>query len=495
MLIKLFKFIAIAVLMLVLILGINTWRNSSKQLVVQPLPELKVDANLVSEHLAGAVRPRTIFSFVNEDQGAAEFQKLHRHMEASFPNLHRVLKREVVNGQGLLYTWVGKDAKAKPILLLAHQDVVPIAPGTETLWQQPPFDGVRKDGFVWGRGAWDNKSNLVSQMEAVEMLIVSGFQPERTVYLALTHDEEVARRDAEAIAKLLNSRGIKLDLVLDEGLMVLQGVLSGIEKPVAMIGIAEKGYRSVHFKTTTAPGHSSMPPPMGTSAIARMSEAMDRLEHHPFPAKIGGVAREMLETVAPEMEGLNRIALSNLWLFEPLVKRQLEQTGGSGNAMLRTTTALTIFHAGNKENVLPAFAEATINFRLLPGDTEASVMAHINEVIEQDKIEVKMSSIESSDATPVMATDTPNYRLLNRTVREIFPDAIVAPGLMVAATDSAMFTSICENIYKFSPIRAKKEELSRFHGTNERISESNLAEMVRFYHRFLSVTAGPSAAK
>jgi len=493
-LIKLFKFIAIAVLVLVLILGINTWRNSSKQLVITALPELKVDTNLVSEHLAGAVRPRTVFSFLSEDQGAAEFQKLHRHLEASFPNLHRVLKREVVNGQGLLYTWVGKDAKAKPILLLAHQDVVPIAPGTETLWQQPPFDGVRKDGFVWGRGAWDNKSNLISQMEAVEMLIASGFEPERTVYLALTHDEEVTRHDAQSMSELLAARGIKLDLVLDEGLMVTQGVVPGVEQSVAMIGVAEKGYLTLEFKAVALPGHSSMPPATGTSAIGQLTRAMDRLEHQPFPASVSGVGRQMLETLAPEMSGFGRVALSNLWLFEPLVRRQLEASGGSSNAMLRTTTALTIIHAGNKENVLPGVAEATVNFRLMPGDTSESVIARVKQIIANEAIEVKMVP-NNSDPSPVMSADSPAFMTLNRTVREIFPETLVAPGLMVAATDSRRFVDVSEHIFKFSPVRAAKEDLPRFHGTNERISEANLAEMVRFYHRFLSVTVGPVAGK
>ena len=492
--IKLFKMAAIAVLLLVLILGVNTWRNSSKQLDVQAIAELKVDSNAVAEHLAGAVRPRTIFSFLTEDQGAAEFQKLHRHLEASYPNVHRVLKRELVNGQGLLYTWTGKDPKAKPILLLAHQDVVPIAPGTVTLWQQPPFDGVRKDGFVWGRGAWDNKSNLLSQLEAVEMLIASGFQPERTVYLAMTHDEEVSRNDAKTMTELLAARGVKLDMVLDEGLMVTEGVIPGVEQPAALIGVAEKGYLTLEFKAIATPGHSSMPPASGSSAIAQITRALDRLEHQPFPASVSGVGKQMLETLAPEMKGFGRVALSNLWLFEPIVRRQLEAAGGSSAAMLRTTTALTIIHAGNKENVLPGVAEATVNFRLMPGDTADTVMARVKQVIANDAIEIKAVP-NNSDPSPVMSADSPAFQMLNRTVREIFPGTLVAPGLMVAATDSRRFVSISDHIFKFSPVRAKKEDLPRFHGTNERISETNLAEMVRFYHRLLSVTAGPAAAK
>ena len=488
MLIKFLKITCVALLVLAMILGINVVRKSSRQLDVPKLSELAIDANVVAEHLAGAVRPWTIYGFQSADLGAAEFEKLHRHLESSFPHVHRVLKREKINGHGLLYTWEGKDAKAKPILLLAHQDVVPIAPGTEGLWQEAPFAGIRKDGFVWGRGAWDNKSNLVTQLHAAEMLLASGFQPTRTVYFALTQDEEVSRKDAQTITELLMARGVRLDFVLDEGLMVSEGLIPGVAKPVAMIGVAEKGYLTVELTAAAIPGHSSMPPATGTSAIAQISTALNRLETQQFPAALSGVGLQLLDTLAPEMQGMARLAMSNLWLFEPLVRSQLERAGGSSAAMLRTTTALTIVRAGNKENVLPGVAEATVNFRLMPGDTEASVLTHVKRVIANDAIEVKVLP-NGSDPSPVLSTDTPAYQLVNRTIREIFPETLVAPGLMIAATDSRRFVPVSDQILKFSPVRAKKEDMTRFHGTNERISEANLVEMVRFYHRFLSQAA------
>jgi carboxypeptidase PM20D1 len=210
------------------------------------------------------------------------------------------------------------------------------------------------------------------------------------------------------------------------------------------------------------------------------------LETHQCPSYLGGVAREMLETVAPEMHGFGRVALSNLWLFGPVVRRQLEATGGSTGAMLHTTTALTIVHAGNKENVLPGIAEATVNFRLLPGDTTESVIQHVTRTIANDKIDIKPLLVEASDPSPVAPTNSASYQLLNRTIREVFPGVLVAPGLMVAATDSRRFVELSDHIYKFSPVRATKGDLSRFHGTDERISERNLVEMVRFYHRLLS---------
>jgi carboxypeptidase PM20D1 len=473
---------------LVLAVAANTWRQGSRQIDVPALAPIAVDEKAAGESLAVAVRAKTISSSTDATLSADQFAALHAHLQARYPKLHAALKRDVVAGLSLLYTWPGSDPAAKPILLLAHQDVVPIAPGTEADWQAEPFAGTIRDGFVWGRGAWDNKANLVAQMEAIEMLVASGFKPKRTVYLAFGADEEVGGlRGAKAIAKLLADAQVKLDFVIDEGLLITEGVLPGLKAPAAIVGIAEKGYMSVAIGVPAKPGHSSMPPPPGTSAIAVMSAALSRLEDKQFPARIQGVAREMFETVAPEMSGFGRVALSNLWLFGPVVRKQLE-AGASTNAMLHTTTALTIVNAGNKENVLPGRAEATVNFRLLPGDTRDSVMAHVKQTVANERVELKMLP-GATEPSKVAPTDSVSYRLIERTVRELFPGTIVAPGLMIGGTDSQHFEIVADHIYKFSPVRAKAEDLPRFHGTNERITTANLTDLIRFYHRLVSQAA------
>lgn len=470
--------------LLVLAVAINTWRQGSRQIDVPPLAPIAVDEKAAAESLATAVRAKTVSSREDAALNADQFEALHAHLQARYPKLHATLKREVVAGLSLLYTWPGSDPAAKPILLMAHQDVVPIAPGTEKDWQAEPFAGTIKDGFIWGRGAWDDKANLISQMEAIEMLVASGFKPRRTVYLAFGADEEVGGlRGAKAIAALLAERKVSLDFVIDEGLLITEGVLPGLKPPAAIVGIAEKGYLSVGLRVAAPPGHSSIPPPEGTSTIAMMSAALTRLEGNQFPAAMSGVAREMFETVAPEMSGFSRVALSNLWLFGPIVKKQLE-AGASTNAMLRTTTALTIVNAGNKENVLPGVADATVNFRLLPGDTRDGVMAHVKQTVGNERFELKMLP-GATEPSKVAPTDSASYRLIERTVRELFPGTIVAPGLMVGGTDSQHFENVSDHIYKFSPVRAKPEDLPRFHGTNERITAANLAELIRFYHRLV----------
>lgn len=483
------------VLLLTVALAVNTLRQGSLQIDVAPLAALAVDKEAASARLAEALRLRTVSSATDPAFNTDQFEQLHVMLQARYPRAHAVLRREVVGGLSLLYTWPGSDADAPGILLMAHHDVVPIAPGTEQDWSVDPFSGVVKDGFVWGRGTWDNKGNLIAQMEAIDMLAGAGFKPQRTIYLVSGADEEVGgHRGAKRIAELLKERRVRLEFVIDEGMVIADGLVPGLGPPAAIIGVAEKGYMSALLKINATPGHSSMPPPAGNSAIAMMSAALQRIDAQPMPAQIAGVAREMFTTLAPEMSGFMRVAFSNLWLFGPVVQKKLE-AGASTNALLRTTTALTMAHAGNKENVLPAEAEATVNFRLLPGDTIAEVLermrVQVAEVVGKGQFEVSAGPI-SSEATPVSPSGSQAYQLLHRTIREIFPGVVVTPGLYLAGSDSVHFLGLSDNVFRFSPVRVTPQDVSRLHGINERISVDNLAELIRFYHRLLTMGAQAS---
>lgn len=484
------KLLLLAVAAIVVLAGVllfNVVTQGSRQIQVAAVPRAPVDRQGAAARLSEAIRFRTVSNFLNPEQDAEALRGLRAHIENSFPAFHAAARREIVGGHSLLYTWEGSDPKAPPIALLAHQDVVPVAPGTEKDWQQPPYDGVIADGFIWGRGSWDDKGNLYSMLEAAEQMAKEGFRPKRTVYFAFGHDEEVAGvRGAKAIAATLGSRGVKLDFVLDEGLLITEGIMKGLDKPAALVGVAEKGYATLVLTAHATPGHSSMPPRQ--TAIGMMSAALARLEDHRLPMQIRGAVSEMFDTLAPEMSGFNRVVLSNLWLFKPLLLREFEKSGPT-EAMVRTTTALTIFNAGDKDNVLPGNAAASVNFRLIPGDTQASVTHHVRSTVSNDRISVEPFP-GNTDPPPVTGTASPSFKMLNRTIREIFPDVVVAPGLMVAATDSRHYTDITDNIFRFSPVRANSEDLKRFHGTNERLSVEGYADMIRFYRRLIENTAG-----
>jgi carboxypeptidase PM20D1 len=464
------------VLLLATVLLVNTYRQGSRQASVAAIAPLAVDAGAVAQSMAAAVRARTVSGMAEMSASDAGFAALHTHLRERYPLVHARLKREVVGAHGLLYTWPGSDATAKPVALLAHQDVVPVAPGTEGAWKQAPFAGSIAEGHVWGRGTLDNKGNLVTQLEAVELLLKSGYQPRRGLLLFFGHDEETGGRDGavQAVA-LLKQRGVRLEFVLDEGLAITEGMLAGLKAPLALIGLAEKGGVSLRLTAKAPPGHSSIPPAAAeSSAIGMLAAALHRLDRNPVPGGVGGVAAEMFAAVAPELPLAQRLPLANLWLLRPLVETMLGK-GAATNAMLRTTTALTMANAGTRPNVLPGEAQAVVNFRLLPGDSTASVTAHVKRVIADERIAVDVLGTPA-EPSGIASSSADAYRLIERSIREVFPQALVAPGLVLAGTDSRHFEPVAENTYRFMP---------RVHGTDERIALEQLAGMVRFYHRLL----------
>lgn len=464
----------------------NAWRLPSRQLPAANVAAPRIDLPAAAVRLADALKFRTVSAEGPASHG--EFRKLHDHLQRSFPRVHASLERETIAGLSLLYTWRGSDPRLEPILLMAHQDVVP---AEASAWKGDPFAGEVRDGFIWGRGAWDNKSALLAQMEAVELLLAQGVRPARTIYLAYGHDEELQGfAGAREIARVLSSRGVRLHYALDEGLVVTDGVLPGLPRPAALVGVAEKGYATVVLRAPGTPGHSLMPPTGGRGAIPRLASALRRLEEEQMPGAIRGVTREMFETLAPEMGGVQRVALSNLWLTGPLLQAQLAR-GAVTNAMVRTTTAATLLKAGVKENVLPASAEATLNFRIFPGDTRADVERHVREVAGEG-YEVALSP-EGSEPSLVSPTGSAAWREVAGAVRAAFPDALVAPGLVLGGTDARHYAALTASIYRFSPVRVRPGDADRIHGANERLGLENYGEMIRFFHALLA-QAGPAAA-
>ena len=464
-----------------------TARYHSEQPTVKPVPEVAIPDG-AAERLAGSLRIRTISS---EDPAAFDpdvFGTLHQYLQTAFPRVHAQLRRETVGTHSLLYTWQGSDSSLSPILLIGHLDVVPVEAGTEEKWQQDPFGGRIVDGFIWGRGAIDNKSAVLGTLEAVEVLLVEGFRPVRTVYLAYGHDEEVGGvTGAREIAALLKARGVELEMVLDEGGVIGEGVLPGISEPIALVGIAEKGFVTVELKARVAGGHSSLPP--RRSAVGILSTAVARLENTQMAARLEGPTRQLFDRIGPRFPTMQRAVLANLWLTAPLLLRSLEESPTT-NAMVRTTTAPTIFHAGTKDNVLPSHARAVINFRILPGDTVASVVEHVKSAIDDSRVEVKTVGRFSAEPSAVSSTDSGSFRILERTIRSVVPDAIVTPYLVVVVTDARHYSDLSRNVFRFLPLRLTLRDLERMHGIDERIGIREYETAIRIYRQLVVEAAG-----
>lgn len=471
--------LALLPVLLIAVLLLRTVRFASKQVPVDPVDAVQVDEQAAAERLAQALRFRTI-SYQDWDLFEPEpFLALHEYLEKTFPRVHAGLHREVVADCSLLYTWPGREETAKPYLLMSHLDVVPVEPGTEGAWAYPAFEGHIAEGYIWGRGAMDVKSGVLGILEAVEILLEQGFQPRRTVYLAFGHDEEVGgSRGASEIAALLSSRGVELEYVLDEGGGIGKGLLATLTEPVAMVGIAEKGYVSLELKVQGMEGHSSIPPRQ--TAIGILSTAIHRLERHPLPARLAGPTRQTFAYVGPALPFLLKLVMANLWFFGPLVKWQLAASP-TQNATVRTTTAPTIFEGGVKENVLPSKARAVVNFRILPGDSVASVTEHVRRTVGDPRVKVEPLATIAKEPSPVSRTDSPGFRRLQRTINQFYPEAIVAPYLVIGATDARHYADISEDVYRFLPLRLEPADLSRIHGTDERIAVADYAQSVGFF--------------
>jgi carboxypeptidase PM20D1 len=437
-----------------------------------------VDRERLVVSLGDAIRCETISLGEGLPPEAGALFKLHTQFQLHFPLVHTQLKRESIDDFNLLYTWEGQQPELAPVLLTAHQDVVPVDPDQLDAWQQPPFSGALVEDFVWGRGALDTKSSLIAILEAVEDLLAAGYRPQRTILLAFGFDEEVGGlKGARRIAEKLEERNLRPMLVLDEGGAVVDGVMPGFSGPVALVGNAEKGYLSLMLTASGPQGHSSAPPRQ--SAIGILSNGLAELEANPLPAHLDTLKDTYREAGFMASFGMQMI-FANLWLFGRLVRRQLDAAPQT-SAAIRTTTALTRIEGGIKDNVLPAQARAVVNFRLYPGDSIASVCDRVRRIIADERVQLEVLPDAGWEASPVSSTNTLLYAQLSSAIRQVYPQAAVAPYLVQGSTDARHYTGLCEQVFRFSPYLITREELETVHGVNERISVENLEHMAQFY--------------
>lgn len=445
-------------------------------------PSESVDRMAAAEHLSRAVQCVTLSSADPEKCDPAPFHEFLRALEEMYPLLHRHCERELINGINPLFRWPGRNSALKPGMIIAHIDVVPVEAGTEGQWAYPPFSGAIAEDFVWGRGSLDIKSHLVGALEAAEILLKKGFTPERDIYFGFGTDEEVrSTSGASRIVEHLRSRNIRLEYVLDEGGCVNRGMLSGVDRPLALVGIGEKGFANVRVSLHGGGGHASMPPKR--TALGKLSKLFTDLEERQLPLRMTPPVKAMLKQLAPYMGFGPRYFIANLWLFKPLFMRVFSKTA-TGNAMLRTTTAVTMARGSQAANVLPPTAEGVINFRIIPGETVETVVEHIRRVAGNQHVECEV--LVGDDPSRITGIDTEAYRRLKSCIRGHFPDALALPYLMMAGTDSRKYEEICDNIFRFTPYVLEPEDMERIHGTNERISLDNLERIVSFFTSFLS---------
>jgi carboxypeptidase PM20D1 len=439
------------------------------------------------DHLAEAIRIPTVAHEDRSLNDTSQLDRMHSFLEGVYPLVHEKLEREVVAGHSALYTWKGTNPDAIPVLLMAHIDVVPIEPGTEDDWEQEPFSGVRSGGYLWGRGAIDDKAAVIGLFEAAEALLAEGFTPATTLYLAIGHDEEIGGAEgAAAIAALLAERGVHLDFVLDEGGAIALDMLPGVEVPVALLGIGEKGYLNVELSAGDSGGHSSVPP--RTTAVGRIAAAIVALERNPMPARLA-VQRPFFEAIAPVLPKPLAMAVRNAERLGPIVERRFSASPAT-NALIRTTTAVTMVEGGVKPNILPQKAKAVVNFRIMPGDTAASVLTHVQSVVGGGIIVGVGEGGFTSEPSPLSDTDSAAFSLIAGTIGDVYSGVTVAPWILMGATDSRYYAPIADNVFRFSPFSATPDDLIRLHGTGERFRIADADRAVEFFLRLIRRACG-----
>lgn len=477
---KFFKFLGLALLLFIAFILVKTFSSTSQQLEVAAIEKIDIpDAALT--RFTEALRIKTISHEDPADFDSSAFDNFNALLTRNYPLIATTLDRKIFNHYSHLYTWHGTDDSLKPIVLMGHIDVVPIASPDQ--WTHDPFAGEVEDGVIWGRGTIDDKFSVIGILESIEMLLAENHQPERTIYLAFGHDEEVGGElGAVAIAKYLTDQGVEAEFVLDEGYAITQKLVPGVDPDLAFIGVAEKGSTTVELTVELAGGHSSQPAP--ETAIDILARGVAALKENPMEATISEAMHGFMDQVGPELGFVNRMAFANRGIFKPIIVSTYESASGAGNALVRTTTAPTIFEAGIKENVIPYNARAVVNFRIIPGQTADDVMEHVLSTINDERVKAKFMGF-NSNPSPVSPMDSEGYNVINKTLKQTFDGVLTAPNLVIAATDSRHFTGVSKNVYRFVPYHINDSNIQSFHGIDERIPVEDYKDAIRFYRQLI----------
>lgn len=466
--------------MLLIVIIVKTLLFKSLQTKSEPVSIIAFGTESV-DHLSKAIGFPTISYSVDSPVDSAAFEAYLSFIDETYPLIKSRLKKELFNKFSVLYTWQGKNPSLKPVILLAHLDVVPT--GDTATWDKKPFSGENDGTYIWGRGTLDDKSEMISILEAVEKLLSEGFVPERTIYLSFGHDEEIGgTRGAAKIAGSLKEKGVEAEFVLDEGMVITVGMVPMLKKPVALIGTSEKGYLSVKLAVEMAGGHSSTPEK--ESALIVLNNAIYNLVHKQMKAKISEPVNDFIRYIGPEMPFYAKAIFANKWILKGVLLNIYQGTG-SGNALVRTTTAPTIIHAGIKDNIIPTRAEAVVNFRILPGETSSEVLAHVEKVVNDKRVKIIPFKDDLSEPVPASPSEAPAFLNIFKTIREVYPEAVIAPTMMLGSSDSKHFTIITKNIYRFAPLIINSEDMSRMHGLNERVKIEDFKRGIGFYYQLI----------
>jgi len=482
------KIFLFALILLVIFIGyvlFNTFTVKSRQLSVDPVKKIEISSKSIG-NFTKAIQLRTVSPEHIKDFDSLQFDRFNAFLKTTYPLTDSLLDHKTFNNYSHLYHWEGTDTGLKPVVLLGHTDVVPVIEANKVYWKEDPFGGLIKQDTIWGRGCIDDKIGVIGIMEAVEQLLKDGFKPARGLYIALGHDEEISGTlGAKTIAAYLKDQGVEAEYIMDEGGTIASGMIPGIDKDVALIGTAEKGFVSLELSIEIEGGHASMP--ARETSIDALSNAIAKLKKNPPPATLSGPIEGFIDFMGPEMPFVNRMAFANKSIFKKVIIG-IYESFPEGNALVRTTTSPTIFNSGVKENVIPLSAKAVVNFRIISGSSVDDIVAHVKNVMNDERIKIEKKAF-MSEPSKVSDIESVGFKKISKTIGEIYPEALISPFLVVAATDARHYEDISDQIFRFLPIRINKSNVNSLHGLNERIAVRELEDGIRFYIQLIKNSA------
>ena len=361
------------------------------------------------------------------------------------------------------------------MVLMAHYDVVPVEASAVKLWHAVPYGGEIKDGYIWGRGTLDDKSSMISILEAAELQLAKGFQPKQTILLCFGADEESSGNGATAVVKYFKSKNKRFDIVVDEGGEISTEEMKDVKRPIASIGVGEKGYVTLILTAQKAGGHSSIP--AQSTAIDILSKGLYKLRKKQMPAKLTPPISAYLDRVSGYTENfIKKVELSNMWLFEKQVLNNLSEAPTS-NALVRTTIVPTIVNSGVRDNVIPTFATAYVNSRILPGETQKDVYNFVEKAVKDTNIKITYYHNYSTLPSPTTDIHSKAFKRVEKAIYSVVEDVIVAPMLMVGASDSRNYREVSDGVINFTPITNAKG----YHGIDERLLMTDYQKCINFY--------------
>lgn len=410
------------------------------------------------------------------------FDAFLSQLQELFPLVHRKLDREIVAGYSVMFRWPGRSS-TEPSVLMGHYDVVA---ATDSGWKHPPFaaelSGKGEDQLIWGRGTIDDKGAVVAILEAVEAQLEAGLHPAQDIYLCFGHDEETNGTGAKAIAAILDGRGIRPALVLDEGGAIVEGAFPGVSIPVAVVGVTEKGSTTLRLVVDQQGGHASTPPRL--SATARLAEAIIRLNERPFPASFNPVTVDMFRTLGAHATGFIGFLFRHIRFTKPILLPIFGRLGPESNAIIRTTQAVTMLEAGHAVNALAERATAVVNVRVAIGSSVDEAVQHVTASIADDAVRVEV--VAAGEPSPVSLVSGISWELVRSTIEKVYPGTLVTPYVQNGATDSRHFTGISRGVYRFTPFELSAEQRETLHAKNERMHVATYLRGIEFYRAIIA---------